>query len=811
MKKNTIIVILLIFYSTNNTEAQQLKKGTKVWGTPDWVALPDGSIPNIISKSKKHPTLWMVYSDKDNNHTTTSPGGLTVNQSINFMDAFFVIDVKDNKYFQLIKYDYGALKDAQSGEINPNNAKYVGWATISDLLLWKTSLVNPVTKVSRKALTVISDADAVKHPEKYLSNGTLIKFYNDPARTRPNDKNAKMFNFLYIYKEDLVNQSLLIGKAEYMDADMPKSHIMGWVSKNIVVEWGLRVCLEPNTNSTNARERKEKSIKASMFFSSDEAISFKNGGNEKACWEDDGYEKTLKPSYLRFPVLKFDSVNQIAESGFCTGVMDKKGHEVLTSEDHANTRKIHSELRAKRRKFNYIFVTSGRENVRHLYSGFKETIERLQMEINQDKESPRTYKFGGVIYGSSDCKLPLDVQELDPNGDQVITFFVDKSTKENNCKGTSLNDGLMDGITRALRMFSKYENNIIVLLGATADTKSKFDSSLTALSESIADLNVSFIGLQGTSPGIVQDEYLNFNEQMREILRSSCRSSIKKINDSKLRKDLYSKKIGEPVYDNNLYKRYFALPYRTTSPLAGAYVFPNSGSSLSTIEIVATVDSITNNLQDFIELAIITLESKIDGIGKDMITLNPLLLRMFGDMGDLSKTYLPKDYNEDNINKYFDDNFQFFLKAYIPLKNSKLNSNTFSFQLFVTSDELGILQSQLNKLAKNGIGGNEERGMVHDAFNQIIKTYYGGKETQNMALSQVMSLITGLPSTSRLLQNHTVADLESTKAVTPQEFRDIVNHIKDKSRLLEELKTDENRSFRFADNYYYWVPQEYLP
>src|SRR5687768_8725178 len=58
---------------------------------------------------KAAPTAWIVFSDREDNYTTTTPGGSLVFKKLAFMQPFFVSDEKEG-YLRLVKYDPSVLK-----------------------------------------------------------------------------------------------------------------------------------------------------------------------------------------------------------------------------------------------------------------------------------------------------------------------------------------------------------------------------------------------------------------------------------------------------------------------------------------------------------------------------------------------------------------------------------------------------------------------------------------------------------------------------------------------------------------------------
>ena len=128
-------------------------------------------------------------------------------------------------------------------------------------------------------------------------------------------------------------------------------------------------------------------------------------------------------------------------------------------------------------------------------------------------------------------------------------------------------------------------------------------------------------------------------------------------------------------------------------------------------------------------------------------------------------------------------------------------------------DDLYELIIQFRKLG-NATTEQELRKNLVDSYKQLAISYYGARESKSAinkkTLSEIMGLITGLPSRSDLFTKYTISDLESSRAVTVQTLKDIAGEINDIKTDLERIRSRKSYSFTSYDQMYYWIPAEAL-
>src|SRR4051812_38962692 len=87
MKNILIMLLLLGCFSVNAQSPVSISK--KVITLPAAFEKPNENT-NIYNSDDKTSLPWIVFSDRDENYTYTSPGGTLIMKKLKFMDPFYV-------------------------------------------------------------------------------------------------------------------------------------------------------------------------------------------------------------------------------------------------------------------------------------------------------------------------------------------------------------------------------------------------------------------------------------------------------------------------------------------------------------------------------------------------------------------------------------------------------------------------------------------------------------------------------------------------------------------------------------------------
>jgi hypothetical protein len=187
----------------------------------------------------------------------------------------------------------------------------------------------------------------------------------------------------------------------------------------------------------------------------------------------------------------------------------------------------------------------------------------------------------------------------------------------------------------------------------------------------------------------------------------------------------------------------------------------------------------------------------------EMGTLSPAVKLFLKDAG----------YSNEQITMLTQKNYQFLVKTYTSFEVQKLKNPVYKFDLFLDASELNDLIITLTKIYNSGLSGYQRRQSLRDTLSSELTQNYGVKanEVRRKSFSDIMNLISGLPSPNPVLGNYTINDIPDIKRFPDSEFDQIMGIIRDKCELLTKIAGDKKFYFMSNDRPYYWIPQSYLP
>jgi hypothetical protein len=277
-------VFLLLFFSTANIYSQDLS-GLKAMEIPQQLVLPqqDLLLKKIEDFKVLHGNVWEVYSDRTFNKTYTKPGGGSVFKSLQYLDKYYVAEVK-KKYLHIVKDAF-----LRNNRTFSDSAEDYGWISLNKLLVWNHCLV-----------------DANQNNERgfiFYNADTKVYFKNENSNSGVIPDN---FQIVYIFKKD--NEKLLIGKSIRLSAKklLIDESIIGWVNKDLVTLFPSNTFAEPCDEKIYGNEKLPKNIYNPVFLDKRSLIKalVKNKYNlTKILYKrNNNYEK-FPPVVLRFPII----------------------------------------------------------------------------------------------------------------------------------------------------------------------------------------------------------------------------------------------------------------------------------------------------------------------------------------------------------------------------------------------------------------------------------------------------------------------------------------------------------------------------
>ncbi|HRH49201.1 MAG TPA: type VI secretion system protein TssR [Panacibacter sp.] len=808
MLKNLCFLFLFLIYVQSFSQ--------KLLGVPDYIEFPDG-ISNIPydTKAADDKSAWIVCSDRAKNKTYKDERGTVENDKVmDYMQRFYVSEEKGN-FLHLYLYEDN-IKVGGSKLALKSTAKDYGWAPKDKLLLWLRSIVNVGDRTAKKALPVLKD-NTLGNSDKYMKDG-LALIFADPGLTQENNNAIKMFQFLFVYKEDPVNNSILIGKAYESSFIRIQNDVLGWISKDIVQAWGNRVCLEPNWYPEAVAERKSANIKSSLFLNKEDAISWTKGGIPNAVWDIDPYTERKPPMWKRMPILNFDKTNNIAQTGYVTPVLNGNGEVVVDLDTHNDLDEKLNIYLQDARKINMLFVVDAgngmQEYVESVANAIKRIVSRKLSQPDDDAEQ-NSIKYGAVVYrDEADANCPSDGDlsvvpfNLNKNESNLIEFLEEQS-KKTGCTTSSKSKAVNQALYKALRMLvtsaNSDQNNFIVLLGGAKGKENPnfSDSTISSLIATTQSNVLIFQVQQGTS-----NEFASFPGYYGKILKNASMNAYKYSRSTAIIKDY---KFVEPIWQqiDNDFGRAYKLDYPATSAVQGKVAWPLQGQAITADNIVTLIDTTLSFTEKDLERKINDVSAYFDGIGNKKITLDPSLVRYFEGIGKKLK-------NRSLINKYSKtgENYQFFIPGFTSPSVNKLENPVFKNVLFVSDGELDDLKFNLKKLTISGTASSL-RDKITDAYTSLIATYAGDKKIKELIArytpSDVLNLVIGLPTNNKLLKKYKISDFKREDIMSDEDIFQMQSYLQKKYESISSVVGDPERMLKLDTGTFYWIEEDLLP
>lgn len=751
---------------------------------------------------KSGGNLWIVFSDRDNNPTYSNSSGNSQFKSMQFLEAFYVIE-ENPQYVHLVKFDPRIRHPKRPWKIVGEGEDY-GWAPKEKLLLWKFPMVNDMGfLVKAMAATKIEGMGEIV---KVINAQKEFNFYNTPNLNSKNDKVIRFFQFLYILKET-DNAVLVTTKGRDISVFENKAnHVLGWIPKNLIEIWDQRVVLEPNTTFAAAEERKAKNIKATIFGRLDEAVAYKSDVASKKgslLWNRDLFQERPSPEWKRLPILE-KLPGGIIRTGVTTDLFSADGMVMFPSAELEELQRKKNEAESRYRNVNIVFVIDGTESMDPYFKSVASAVER---SINQLKDNDIKYELGVVVYRDyphRECPMgdrSLEVHDLVGQGqfESVVEFLRGVQTDED-CKDTNLPEAVYLGLRRALRMLEenhqKDQTNIVVLIGDTGNHRNDRENKIEDVIQQLVKMRCHFLAYQVAF--FQPDTYQDFIDDARKLVNESSAAIGK----------------GNPKFDPELERvgNTFKLNYPNFSPVKGEITYSRPNTPIKASELENKIFTFLDELSNQLMRNLLDIDRLIEGVGIKESQINAFVWDFLVNKMKLSKKELENVYKMDNA-------FQLYVQGYTPLEIDGLSHPVFQTMILLNNEELEGLRKQLS-LVYNSFGqpvSNRRKAFV-DAFKDILAAVYGKTEAQQrinkMSTQEIREAVLGLPVELNSLSGcpwpKKIPDVYKMPVEKFDQLTDCIRLKYDDLGRLPSVRLNELSFINFTERWY-WIPDNLLP
>lgn len=763
---------------------------------------------------------WIVFSDRSNNFTVNSPGGLQKNKTLNFLEEFYVLEERQD-FLWLVK----DLNINPSNYQLSQNAEDYGWIRKENLLLWRSAIMTDDTKILKKAMTQNTIEVIEGKYELLMEEGSFEKLYFDPEFKIPTGREIRLYQIYYVFK--ITNDAVLVGRSDWLptrDDNQKQQVIEGWIPKHRLVMWDHRIAVEPNWTSEAVAERRRNNTKATVFSSHQAASQYKSGKSslsnviiDESTILGDFYRERQSGPWQRYPV--YSNIDGILKLGIMGEITTPSGF--IDNITMAETRSIRSNVMRQRRNINIVFVMDGTNSMQPYFKPAADAVIQSMTELEKEKERRNTLRFGAVVYrdeAERSFNRLVEVKGLTEDYKDVAGWL-SKVKAEEYGVDKDLAEAVYYGLREALMsvLVEDDETNIVVLVG-DAGNHNRNDASQVGeglIIDMLAEKNVGFLAFQ-----VINDQHPTYNEfqnQIKHLMLHAARQIHRRMKTTgQLLQGVY----GDPKWSqvsSNIYR------LDNHSNMA-TLVYPNKGSmmptSVLTKEIVALVEFADKSIS-VIDAAISdidemgrSLEEVIESLEKSPLSnskyvssFNPAMIYILHQMG----------LDPGTLKSYSDKKIQLYMQGYSPLLIEGQRNPHYKNSLLLSKHDLADLVRTLNQLNRAS-SATDRRRSLQDTWQDILIKHIGETDRSsilNRTIEEIMLTVFGLPSTNSLINRIRLSDLTEAKAISDAEISRYIMEIDrkyhDLNRIFNQTSPPYQFSFESNNITYYWIEEGLLP
>ncbi len=801
--KAIIVLILNIVFSLN-AMSQAIEGGalSKLTPTkmPEAYKLPTGKITTSGAPVIKNTSgnYWLVYSDRDVNQTYKDQNLTVPFNKINFKEIF-IVAAQNDKAVRLVTFDIANFAvDEDKGKVTFNaNAQDAGWISKKNLLLWSVCLVDTVNNYARKAVAIKKLTNETGSITDMIRRGVL-DFYDAPDKLHANDKDVKLFQYLFIFKEEA--GMFLLGNINVVKANTITYDLYGWVSKSQVQEWTSAICLRVNFDEQAIDERDKNNIEPKFFRTEAQAIDYKEGRKADALvfnYSSPSDNRKDNPFLLGYPIISSSTKDPaVFRTGYVTNTVDKNGKNIFSALTGAELTGKFENIKNQKEKVNIVFVIDGAEK------SFNKTLMSAidaNSSIGNTNVTNNKYQLGAVIYNDLSCgeEEAFPKIRFKTSKDNFLDNLKTLSDKKPACEisriaGAPLNDALK----MAADFFdNNMTTNIIIVIGNVTDNDAT--KKATAL-KSLINKNVKMVFYQTSNKnGKYYDDYTRNCQYFLEQISAAADADFKVAIEKKTRKKAELICEGEKCKLKN-------------SSIFGEVYFKDEGRTFTPNEINQNLKNLFIRLEYDLNKTKAMFDENIVGTGKDKASSQEDESRM----KEFQSWLIDAKISPETIQKLSTmDNYQLFIEGYTALKPKTAVNPIFERNLFVADKEFMKLFDMIEKVT-DAFSGSDKRTAVVAACKEIIFTYKGPMDEKlkdKYSIDDIYNMITGLKgATVNKLFKKSLKDIQNDKLTPPAEIEKMYASFFRVFEGLRQLKRNELNRYEQDDQLFYWIPESKL-
>lgn len=730
------------------------------------------------SKAPRNKTFWVVYSDRDDNVTYTTPGGSTKYKSMAMNDQVRIAQIKNG--YALV------YSEPQADIAYPMISQYaecLGWVSMKNLLIWHSCPANSAGIYNKALLCVNLDEE---------SGADLGKIYHNPKNKTKFKRLTTDMNFYFVMKRE-GNLSLL-ARTHTLEGRSDKM-LAGWVAEQSYVAWNQRSCIEPTWNHKDVEYFADENVRVNIYDKKDlencvTTIPF----TRKQSTKYDAHLHRMHPDDLRFPLLDngTDELYNCSTFGTPGGEPLERG-ENLQDGNGLSPLGFSEQLLREMTNINIGIVIDGTSSMEAFYPAVKEVIKEGRKFFG----NKYNVKVGVVIYRDySDGESITEMIPLTAPNNPKLDAFLDKGGEygiKSAKSDRTLEEAMYYGIDYALNRlgFKQDQSNILLVVGDCGNDPDDLKIKREELVRKLVEKNVHIMGFQvrrGT-----EDAFARFNAQLSYLMKASLEEKYHKLDN------------GMKVQISEIKDGYKLVNDKKSTIYVGSHSFPLSGQKMELAKL-------STLMQEAIMYCSESVTYQIDLLA----SLNAGGFNVNNASGsvDIDEEYLKQKLGAEKYEQIKKANSLMTFKGY-SRKTHKSGRALFKPVVFISSNELNALIERLAPVNDAAVVQTNDREPYVRAMKALIQSMVPDitDERMNaMGYKEVMNTVAGLNEAASALKGYSIMEIASPQAVSHAEYASIVSDFKRKFARLKNLKAEQYKYTRtFNGLKYYWLPVEDLP
>ncbi len=714
----------------------------KVKSMPETFVRPSEKT-NVNDLRPKTATPWVVFSDRDDNYTTTTPGGSLFMKKLNFMEPFYV-SAEKNGYVKLIRYNKGLLTGRKLN--NKKGVESLGWISRWKLLMWNRSYTDQQTGYPEKAISIINGKLPMTVSQFYYDNTDSAYVYSSPELKKIVGK-VRLHQISYIYKRSEDGRKFLIGNEDQLVADSAGKAICGWIAADAMHNWGSRLYISPAVPGDDALA---DSVSMILHQSHTDPLLTDN-------------DVILRSA----PILKSSTTTGYVV-GNAVDVYDKSQNTLITINGSALKYTDYLDLRKHIHNVNVVFVIDAGSAMKKYFPGLTNTIQSLE-NVFREYDKKHTLSYGAVVYRDDQNCVAKGIESTDgiyPDYRKLMSFLGDQATKTVQCNDNVAAAPLYDGVRTALNMFSTHHNetNLVVLIGSVGDSTEHF----RALSEQFGRANARLLTIQMYSD--YNEWYNNFVLNAKKLVSESA------VYSSEIKKGQLIN--GEGLDDRQAYNTSqldsvsFFLDYPENSLIQGGVVFPTKGAVNSNKYITGAARRFLRETDFDINNQITSLDSafRLRGIAN-------------ANLSATVKAQLPAPVSEEVADRMPHNGFKYFMTSAVPANVVAGRDSLLQYTLVLNSAEYKQMNDIIAFMAGQNLAPDQSsfrRKLVTNYVNiprQLLDLRISKNTIRSMTLNDYFRTVTGFPLQHPGFSRYTVGDLKKDSRMPKTAFENYIRFL----------------------------------